>query len=182
MFCELFQAESNSFFRIIKIKNNNIDFFIKFNDFFRMCNPAPWKVCNVNKPVNATKVNKYTIRSDVFNCSFKYLTFFKFTNDIGFLCLKFGFDKSFVRNNNIFVKSLKFGTESQVTRDGKTNEIINGAPDWVYEEEFSFNKAFEWSPDAKFLAFVKFNETEVPMFNIPMFQGQKPELKENLLQ
>jgi dipeptidyl-peptidase-4 len=85
---------------------------------------------------------------------------------------------AFVRNNNLFIKSLKFGTESQVTRDGKTNEIINGAPDWVYEEEFSFNKAFEWSPDSKFLAFVKFNETEVPMFNIPMFQGQNPELKE----
>ncbi len=85
---------------------------------------------------------------------------------------------AFVRNNNLFIKSLKFGTESQVTRDGKTNEIINGAPDWVYEEEFSYNKAFEWSPDSKFLAFVKFNETDVPMFNIPMYQGQKPELKE----
>ncbi|MFA5329340.1 MAG: S9 family peptidase [Prolixibacteraceae bacterium] len=88
---------------------------------------------------------------------------------------------AFVRENNIFIKSLKFGTENQVTRDGKTNEIINGAPDWVYEEEFSFNKAFEWSPDSKFLAFVKFNEKEVPMFNIPMYQGQKPELKENEL-
>lgn len=85
---------------------------------------------------------------------------------------------AFARNNNLFIKSLKFGTESQVTRDGKKNEIINGSPDWVYEEEFSFNKAFEWSPDSKFLAFIKFNETEVPMFNIPMYQGQNPELKE----
>ena len=88
---------------------------------------------------------------------------------------------AFVRNNNLFVKSLKFGTESQITRDGKVNEIINGAPDWVYEEEFSFNKAYEWSPDSKFLAFVKFNETKVPMYNIPMYQGQNPSLKENEL-
>ncbi len=88
---------------------------------------------------------------------------------------------AFVRDNNIFIKSLKFGTESQATRDGKTNEIINGAPDWVYEEEFSFNKAFEWSPDSKFLAFIKFNETEVPLFNIPMYQGQNPAFKENEL-
>lgn len=88
---------------------------------------------------------------------------------------------AFFRNNNLFIKSLKFGTESQVTRDGKKNEIINGAPDWVYEEEFSYNKAFEWSPDSKFLAFVKFNESEVPMFNMQMFQGQNPELKENQL-
>jgi len=88
---------------------------------------------------------------------------------------------AFVRKNNLFIKNLKFGTENQVTRDGKQNEIINGAPDWVYEEEFSFNKAFEWSPDSKFLAFIKFNETEVPMFNIPMYQGQAPQLKENSL-
>jgi dipeptidyl-peptidase 4 len=88
---------------------------------------------------------------------------------------------AFVRNNNIFVKSLKFGTESQVTKDGKTNEIINGAPDWVYEEEFSFNKAFEWSPDSKFLAFMKFDETNVPMFNMPIYQGQEPQFKENQL-
>lgn len=88
---------------------------------------------------------------------------------------------AFVRGNNIFIKSLKFGTENQVTRDGKTNEIINGAPDWVYEEEFSFIKAFEWSPDSKFLAFIRFDEKEVPTFNIPMYQGQNPSLKENEL-
>jgi dipeptidyl-peptidase-4 len=88
---------------------------------------------------------------------------------------------AFVRKNNIFIKSLKFGTENQVTKDGKQNEIINGAPDWVYEEEFGFNKAFEWSPDSKFLAFIKFDESDVPMFNIPMYQGQAPQLKENSL-
>jgi dipeptidyl-peptidase-4 len=88
---------------------------------------------------------------------------------------------AFVRNNNVFVKSLKFKTENQVTRDGKKNEIINGSPDWVYEEEFSFNNAMAWSPDSKFLAFLKFNETEVPTFSIPMYQGQSPELKENQL-
>jgi dipeptidyl-peptidase-4 len=60
---------------------------------------------------------------------------------------------AFVRDNNIFIKNLKFGTESQVTSNGKKNEIINGIPDWVYEEEFSYNKAFAWSPDSKFLAF-----------------------------
>jgi len=88
---------------------------------------------------------------------------------------------AFVRGNNLFIKSLKFGTENQITKDGKQNEIINGAPDWVYEEEFGFNKAFEWSPDSKFLAFIKFNESEVPMFNIPIYQGQAPQLKENSL-
>lgn len=88
---------------------------------------------------------------------------------------------AFVRDNNLFVKSLKFGTESQVTNDGKYNEIINGAPDWVYEEEFEFNKAFAWSPDSKFLAFIRFDETEVPNFSMTMFKGKAPSLDENAL-
>ena len=88
---------------------------------------------------------------------------------------------AFVRENNIFIKSLKFGTENQVTKDGKTNAIINGAPDWVYEEEFSFSKAFEWSPDSKFLAFIRFDETAVPFFNMPMYAGLNPAHQENQL-
>jgi dipeptidyl-peptidase-4 len=83
---------------------------------------------------------------------------------------------AFVRDNNIFIKSLKFGTENQVTYDGKKNEVINGAPDWVYEEEFSFNKAFDWSPDSRFLAFVRFDERDVPMFSLPMYEGMDPKL------
>ncbi|MCW0482148.1 S9 family peptidase [Gaoshiqia sediminis] len=88
---------------------------------------------------------------------------------------------AFVRKNNLFVKSLKFGTESQVTFDGKKNEIINGAPDWVYEEEFAYNKAFSWSPDSKFLAFIRFDEREVNDFSMTMFRGEQPSLNENEL-
>ena len=81
---------------------------------------------------------------------------------------------AFVRENNLFIKNLKFGTESQVTFDGKKNEIINGIPDWVYEEEFSFNKAFSWSPDSKFLAFIRFDETNVKEFGMTLFKGINP--------
>ena len=88
---------------------------------------------------------------------------------------------AFVRNNNIFIKSLKFGTESQLTFDGKFNEIINGKPDWVYEEEFSFNKAFSWSPDSKFLAYIRFDETKVNEFFMTMYQGERPSKDENEL-
>ena len=85
---------------------------------------------------------------------------------------------AFVRDNNIFIKSLKFGTENQVTFDGEKNKIINGVPDWVYEEEFSYNKALWWSPDTKFLAFVRFDESQVPNFTLPMYGGEKPHLEE----
>lgn len=88
---------------------------------------------------------------------------------------------AFVRNNNIFIKNLKFGTENQVTYDGQKNKIINGIPDWVYEEEFGYNKALWWSPDNKFLAFVRFDETQVPDFTMQKYAGENPELKENLV-
>ncbi len=88
---------------------------------------------------------------------------------------------AFVRGNNIFIKNLKFGTENQVTFDGQKNKIINGIPDWVYEEEFGYNKAFWWSPDNKFLAFVRFDETQVPDFTMQKYAGENPKLEENLL-
>lgn len=88
---------------------------------------------------------------------------------------------AFVRDNNLFVKSLRFGTERKITFDGKRNHIINGAPDWVYEEEFEFNKAFAWSPDSKKLAFMKFNEEAVPTYSFPMYKGEDPTLMKNRL-
>jgi len=85
---------------------------------------------------------------------------------------------AFVRKNNIFIKSLKFNTEYQATTDGKEKEILNGIPDWVQEEEFGYSKAFEWSPDSKMLAFLKFNEKNVPVVTIPVYRGLAPEKKE----
>ena len=86
---------------------------------------------------------------------------------------------AFVRSNNLFVKSLRFGTERQMTIDGEVNKIINGVPDWVYEEEFEFNKAFEWSPDSKQVAYIKFNEEQVPTYGFPVYNGRNPTHPEN---
>jgi dipeptidyl-peptidase-4 len=88
---------------------------------------------------------------------------------------------AFVRQNNLFYTELESGKEFQITADGKFNFIINGVPDWVYEEEFEYNKAFEWSPDSKYLAWVRFDETNVPLFSMTMFQGLEPSLDENKL-
>jgi len=72
---------------------------------------------------------------------------------------------AFVRDNNLFVKQIG-EEEFSVTTDGVYNEIINGAPDWVYEEEFAFSKAFAWSADSRRIAWMRFDEREVPMFNM----------------
>lgn len=88
---------------------------------------------------------------------------------------------AFARNNNLFYVDLASMKEIKITWDGKKNHILNGTPDWVYEEEFSFNKAFFWSPDSKTIAFVKFDESKVKEFGMTLFAASNPELTENKL-
>ena len=73
---------------------------------------------------------------------------------------------AFVMDNNLYVTDLASNTTTQLTFDGEGNRIINGAADWVYEEEFSMAQAFKWSPDGKKIAFIRFDESEVPEFNM----------------
>ncbi|NDP21017.1 MAG: S9 family peptidase [Paludibacter sp.] len=82
---------------------------------------------------------------------------------------------AFARENNIFLKKLDFNTESPITKDGLKGSIINGTPDWLYEEEFIVTRYFEWSPDSKMLAFVKFNESEVPQFSFQLYKDNNIE-------
>ena len=77
---------------------------------------------------------------------------------------------AFVRDNNIYIKKLDYGTEVAVTRDGKRNQIINGVPDWVYEEEFAMTSTLQWSPNDETLAFVKFDESQVPMYAFQLYE------------
>ncbi|REE80564.1 dipeptidyl-peptidase-4 [Lutibacter oceani] len=73
---------------------------------------------------------------------------------------------AYAKGNNIFVKNLETNSVTQITTDGLKNNIINGICDWVYEEEFSFVRAFEWSGDSKNIAFLRFDESEVPTFSM----------------
>ena len=85
---------------------------------------------------------------------------------------------AFVRDNNIYLVKLLFGnSESQVTKDGKFNEVLNGIPDWVYEEEFGFNRAFDFSADSQMLAYIRFDESQVPMYSFPLYKGMVPALE-----
>ncbi len=76
---------------------------------------------------------------------------------------------AFVRDNNLFITTLPSGEERALTNDGKKNEIINGATDWVYEEEFSFDQGYQWSPDGKHLAYYRFDESSVREFTLTYY-------------
>ena len=71
---------------------------------------------------------------------------------------------AFCRDNNLYIHKVVYGTEVAVTRDGEPDKIFNGAADWLYEEEFGITAMYAFSPDSKQLAFVRLNETEVPLF------------------
>lgn len=77
---------------------------------------------------------------------------------------------AFVLDNNLFIKDLNSSEMTPVTNDGEWNKIINGATDWVYEEEFSFDIAFAWSPDGTKLGYLRFDERAVPEYDMPLYQ------------
>lgn len=82
---------------------------------------------------------------------------------------------AFVKNNNLFYKDIENDMVVPVTSDGAKNRIINGNCDWVYEEEFSFTRAFQWSENSKYLAYYRFDETLVPEYTMAKYTGLYPE-------
>ncbi|EGQ13466.1 dipeptidyl-peptidase IV [Prevotella dentalis DSM 3688] len=87
---------------------------------------------------------------------------------------------AFVRDNNIFlVKLLYDNSESQVTKDGRTNAVINGIPDWVNEEEFSFSHALTFNADGTMICWLRYDETDVREYSLQIYQGMDPTHTEN---
>ncbi len=76
---------------------------------------------------------------------------------------------AFMFDNNLYIKDLINNGTLQITSDGEKNKIINGITDWVYEEEFAFVRAFEWNKNSNKLAYLRFDETEVPEFSMDMY-------------
>nr|WP_294774007.1 S9 family peptidase [uncultured Flavobacterium sp.] len=76
----------------------------------------------------------------------------------------------FAKANNLFIYDIASAKVTQVTTDGKKNSVINGITDWVYEEEFAFVRAYDWSADSKKLAYIRFDESEVPEFSMNVFK------------
>ena len=77
---------------------------------------------------------------------------------------------AYVKDNNLYIKDLATDKTTTVTNDGVQNSIINGNCDWVYEEEFQFSRAYEWSPDGNYLAYYRFDESKVREYTIPFYE------------
>ena len=124
--------------------------------------------------VNADYIYRRSFKADyyIYDIQSKKLTELSTNGKQMFAAFSPKADKvGFVRNNNIFIKDLETNEEKQITSDGKYNQIINGGTDWVYEEEFAFTRAFFWSPEGEKIAFYKFDESDVRIFNMTKYNG-----------
>lgn len=76
---------------------------------------------------------------------------------------------AFAYKNNLYVFDYQLNKTEQITTDGEKNKIINGISDWVYEEEFGSVRQFDWSKNGNFLAFIRFDESQVPEFSMDIY-------------
>ena len=88
---------------------------------------------------------------------------------------------AFVADNNIYLKKLVYNTEVAVTTDGLRNNIINGIPDWVYEEEFGRTCSMAWSPDNSTLCYIKYDESKVKTYSLPIYSSYCKPIQDNEL-
>lgn len=82
-----------------------------------------------------------------------------------------GLKVAYMRDNNIFIANLDYGTDNRITDDGAVNSVINGIPDWGYEEEFSILNTMRWNGNDDILTYVRFDESEVPMYHFDAYRG-----------
>lgn len=78
---------------------------------------------------------------------------------------------AYVKDNNLYLYEVAAGSTKAITTDGKWNYIINGNCDWVYEEEFSFTQAYQWSPKGNYIAYYRFDETNVKEYNMTIYDN-----------
>jgi dipeptidyl-peptidase-4 len=126
---------------------------------------------------NAKPIYRHSFSADywVYDLKSKSLTKLSNNGDQRLATFSPNGDKvAFMRDNNLFIKDLSNNNEIQITNDGKLNHIINGAPDWVYEEEFSFTRAFEWSDNGQQLAYIKFDESKVKEYELQYYGDLYP--------
>ena len=124
---------------------------------------------------NKVNIYRHSFKANYYIYDIKLKTLQPLTNGEKVMLATFSPDAnkvSFVRDNNVYIKNLSTIEEKQITFDGKYNSIINGAPDWVYEEEFALQNGMQWSNDGKKLAYYRFDETLVKQFNMTKYQDK----------
>ena len=123
---------------------------------------------------NKKPIYRYSFKADYYVYGIRHNKLQKLSNDGGEEIAVFspnGRMVAYVKDNNVFVAKLDYGTNIAATKDGEKNKIINGVPDWVYQEEFGLLSSLTWSPDNLMLAFIRWDETNVPLYSMQQYEN-----------
>lgn len=183
-------ANGNSYYELIdngsKIvkrdyKTGNTTETIFDSSTARDCNISHWEGFQFSQ--NEQKILLYTNSSPIYRYSFKadYYVYEIMHNKLTKLTDEGGEEiatlspngrmVAYVKDNNAYVAKLDYGTRIAITTDGEKNKVINAVPDWVYQEEFGLLNSFTWSPDNLMLSFIRWDETDVPLYSMQLFEN-----------
>lgn len=162
-----------------------IDTLIRFSDLLQQADPKPASPffsytfsADMSKALVALQeesIYRYSSKANYYVMDLESRTLTPLTEGAKQLYATFSPDGNkvaFVQENDLFYTVLATGEVVRVTDDGEWNYIINGAADWVYEEELTLTRAFEWSPDSRYIAYMRFDESRVKQFDMPVYQQQ----------
>lgn len=147
----------------------------------RNCNISRWEGFEFSQNeqkillyTNSTPIYRYSFKADYYVYEIRHNKLIKLSDEGGEEIATFspnGRMVAYVKDNNAYVAKLDYGTNIAVTDDGEKNKIINAVPDWVYQEEFGLTNSFAWSPDNAILSFIRWDETDVPLYSMQLFEG-----------
>lgn len=128
---------------------------------------------------NREGIYRYSYRADYYIFDISDTIFYKLNKRKKIELARFSPDGekiSFLKNNNIFLLDISADSLIQITCDGKLNHVINGKPDWVNEEEFAFNSGYDWSPDSRFIAYYRTDESMVKEYHLQIYDSLYPSI------
>lgn len=123
---------------------------------------------------NTQSIYRYSFKADYYIYEVRHNKLMKISKEGGEEIATMSPDArqvAYVKDNNVYIFKVDYGSTVAVTKNGEKNKIINAVPDWVYQEEFGLLNSFAWSPDNLTLSFIQWNESDVPMYKMSMYQG-----------
>lgn len=123
---------------------------------------------------NSQPIYRYSFKADYYLYELRHNKMAKISEDGGEEIATMSPDArqvAYVKDNNVYIYKVDYGSTVAVTKNGEKNKIINAVPDWVYQEEFDLLNSFTWSPDNLMLSFIQWDETQVPMYKMSFYKG-----------
>ncbi len=173
-----YQLKNNSILTYSFATGEIIDTLIDFNQFSELKNiDIQGFELNKNRNMvlcwyNAIPVYRYSFEAIYFVVKLKEKQLFFLADSTYIRDVTFSPNDSlvaFVSANNLYIQKFSDSQIKQITDDGITGKVFNAVPDWLYEEEFSLLKGFEWSPDGRYILFYRFNDSQIPVYPLTWF-------------